>query len=72
MRSISRPILTAVLAGSLLASGAAIFAQQDKFAACPDPEAARKYVKQCLAQNPYNTQEVCEERALEQVCNAKN
>ena len=52
-------------------SGAAVYAQEDKFAACPDPEAARKYVKQCLQANPYNTQEVCEERALEQVCNAK-
>jgi hypothetical protein len=71
MQSIVRRILTAALAGSMLASGAAIYAQQDKFAGCPDPEAARKYVKQCMQENPYNTQEVCEERALERICSGK-
>ena len=70
MESIARSILTATLACSLLASGATIYAQ-DKFADCPDPEAARKYVKQCLQENPYNTQEVCEERALERICSGK-
>jgi len=55
------------LAGLLLANAAAR-AQEDKFAQCPDPEAARRYVKQCLAANPYKTKEVCEELALEQVC----
>jgi hypothetical protein len=34
-------------------------------------EAARKYVKECLAANPYNTQEVCEERPLEKLCGKK-
>jgi hypothetical protein len=49
----------------------ATWAQEDKFAKCPDPEAARKLVKECLAANPYNTQEICEERALEKVCGKK-
>ena len=70
MRPIIRHILTAAT-GSLLLSGAATHAQQDKFSACPDPEAARKYVKQCQQENPYNTLEVCEERALEKLCAAK-
>ena len=45
-------------------------AQEDKFAGCPDPEAAKQYVKKCLGENPYNTKEVCEQRALESVCTA--
>ncbi|HEY7759834.1 MAG TPA: hypothetical protein VIA64_10515 [Burkholderiales bacterium] len=52
-------------------SAGAAWGQDDKFAKCPDPEAARQYVKQCLAANPYNTQEVCEERALETLCRKK-
>ena len=59
-------MLSALLAGSL---GAALAqAQEDKFERCPDPEAARRYVKECLATNPYNTREICEERALEKLC----
>ena len=46
-------------------------AQDDKFAQCPDPAAAKRYVQQCLGQNPYNTREVCEERALEELCSGK-
>jgi len=36
-----------------------------------DPHAAREYVKQCLAANPYKTKEACEELALEKVCMKK-
>ena len=65
-------LLKRALGGALLLS---VFAgaawAQDKFANCPDPEAARKHVKECLAANPYNTQEVCEERALEKLCRKK-
>jgi hypothetical protein len=43
-------------------------AQEDKFAKCPDPAAAKKAVEQCLGANPYNTGEICDERVLEQVC----
>jgi hypothetical protein len=68
--SIVPRILTAALACSLLA-GAATACAQDKFADCPDPEAARNYVKQCRSENPYATQEACEERALERFCTAK-
>ncbi|HUU71739.1 MAG TPA: hypothetical protein VMW70_03875 [Burkholderiales bacterium] len=35
---------------------------------CPDPEAARKWVKACMQENPYNTRESCEQRALEKFC----
>jgi len=48
-----------------------VFAQDDRLAGCPDPAAAQKYVKQCLQENPYNTREVCEERALEKLCSKK-
>ncbi len=44
------------------------WAQDDRLATCPDPAAARKYVNECLQQNPYNTREICEERALEKLC----
>ena len=40
----------------------------DKLDACPDPEAARKWVKACMQENPYNTQEACEQRALDKFC----
>lgn len=40
----------------------------DKFDACPDPDAARKWVKACMQENPYNTKEICEERALAKFC----
>jgi hypothetical protein len=59
-------IKTAVVVAMLYAGIAA--AADDRFAKCPDPEAARRYVKECQQQNPYNTQEVCEERALEKLC----
>ena len=63
-----RPILIAAVAGGLLAWSAGGNAEDDRFAGCPDPEAARAYVKRCMQQNPYAPQEVCEQRALEQVC----
>ena len=43
-------------------------ARADKLDACPDPEAAKKWVKTCMQENPYNTQEACEQRALEMFC----
>jgi len=43
-------------------------AAADKFDACPDPDAARKWVKACMQENPYNTKESCEERALAKFC----
>jgi hypothetical protein len=55
---------------ALLIAGSAP-AQDDKFAGCPDPDAARKYVKDCLASNPYNSRETCEELALEKLCQLK-
>ena len=62
-RPLKRALVLSAFAGAAWA--------QDKFAKCPDPEAARKHVKECLAANPYNTQEVCEERALEKLCGKK-
>jgi hypothetical protein len=62
--------LILVLASSLLVSSA-VSRAQDKFADCPDPDAARNYVKQCRNENPYATLEACEERALERFCAAK-
>jgi hypothetical protein len=52
-------------------AGALAFSQDDKFAKCPDPEAAKQFVQSCMAQNPYNTREVCEQRALEELCGQK-
>jgi hypothetical protein len=69
MHSLSKRALGGAL--MLCSFAGAAWAQDDKFAKCPDPEAARKHVKECLAANPYNTQEICEERALEKLC-AKN
>jgi len=43
----------------------------DKFANCPDPEAARKFVKACLQESPYNSSETCVARALDQLCGNK-
>ena len=43
----------------------------DKFDGCPDPETARKYVKACMQENPYNTKETCEEIALRKFCSEK-
>lgn len=42
----------------------------DKFDACPKPASARRCVKACLQENPYNTQETGEARALEKLCSA--
>ena len=70
MLQICIPALAGYLAGLLFACAAAQ-AQDDKFAHCPDPEAARQYVKECLAANPYKTKEVCEELALEKLCKKK-
>ena len=70
MLKISIAGLAGYVASLLLACPAAQ-AQEDKFAQCPDPEAARQYVKECLAANPYKTKEVCEELALEKVCKKK-
>ncbi len=50
---------------------AATAAAADKFDACPDPDAARKWVKACMQENPYNTKEICEERALARFCSGK-
>jgi len=61
------PALAGYLA-SLWLGCAAGLAEEDKFAKCPDPEAARQYVKQCRAANPYKTVEACEELALEKLC----
>jgi hypothetical protein len=67
MLKICIPALGGCLA-SLLLTCAAAQAQEDRFAKCPDPEAARQYVKECLGANPYKTKEVCEELALEKLC----
>ena len=67
MLKICIPALAGYLVSLLLASAAA-HAEEDKFAKCPDPEAARQFVKQCRAANPYKTVEACEELALEQLC----
>jgi hypothetical protein len=70
MRKICIPALAAYLASLLLACAAAQ-AQEDRFINCPDPQAARQYVKQCQAANPYKTKEACEEQALEKLCTKK-
>jgi hypothetical protein len=64
------PAVAACMAALLLTLSSAR-AEEDKFAKCPDPQAAREYVKQCLAANPYKTKEVCEELALEKACKSK-
>jgi hypothetical protein len=43
-------------------------AMAGKFDACPDPAAAEQFVKACMQENPYNTREACEERALKKLC----
>lgn len=43
----------------------------DKLDVCPDAEAARKWVKVCMQENPYNTKEACEQRAIEKFCSGK-
>jgi hypothetical protein len=66
MSTICMRALAGCLAGVLFAAAAQ--AQEDRLAKCPDPEAARQYVKECLAASPYNTKETCEELALEKFC----
>ena len=44
----------------------------DKPDVCADPEAARKWVKTCMQENPYNTKEACEQRALEKFFSGNN
>ena len=70
MLKICIPALGAYLASLLLACAAAQ-AEEDRFAKCPDPEAARQYVKECLGANPYKTKEACEQLALEKLCEKK-
>ena len=67
----AKHIFAACLTTMLELAGSAGGAQDDKFASCPDRAAVKKYVKDCLGQNPYNTKEVCEERALADLCNGK-
>jgi len=64
------PILSSLFM-SIFAALPPGFAQDDKFAKCADPEAAKRYVEVCLAENPYNTRETCEQRALEKACAPK-
>lgn len=55
----------------LLAVVATVFsatATAGKLDACPDPAAAERFVKACMQENPYNTREACEQRALERLC----
>ncbi|UCH46543.1 MAG: hypothetical protein JSU95_10450 [Betaproteobacteria bacterium] len=42
-----------------------------KLDACPDPAAAEEFVKACMQENPYNTREACEERALKKLCSGE-
>ncbi len=60
--------LVAKYALALAALSLTPVALADKFDACPDPAAARDYVKACMQENPYNTREACEERALQKLC----
>ena len=63
------------LAAKLLVATAALAfsatALAGKFDACPDPAAAEQFVKACMQENPYNTREACEERALKKLCSGK-
>ena len=56
--------LLVAIAASALVPGALA----GKLDACPDPAAAEKFVKACMQENPYNTREACEERALKKLC----
>lgn len=60
-----------LIARLLVAAAAAAFSATvlaGKLDACPDPAAAEKFVKACLQENPYNTREACEQRALDKLC----
>ena len=59
--------LLIALVALLLSAGASA----GKLDACPDPAAAEKFVKACMQENPYNTREACEQRALERLCSGK-
>ena len=60
--------LNAKLPVAAAAAALSTTALAGKFDACPDPAAAEMFVKACLQENPYNTQEACEQRALEKLC----
>lgn len=63
-----------LFAKSLAATVALAFipsALAGKLDACPDPSAAEQFVKACMQENPYNTREACEERALKKLCSGK-
>ncbi|MGD2139566.1 MAG: hypothetical protein PVH25_04150 [Burkholderiales bacterium] len=62
MKSFARVAVSAAMLAFIPAAWA------DKFDSCPDPEAARKYVKVCMQESPYNTKETCEEIALRKFC----
>lgn len=66
MKTLSRFALTIAVTALTTSVAAA-----DKFDACPDPDAARKWVKACMQENPYNTKEICEERALAKFCSGE-
>jgi hypothetical protein len=57
-----------LVAANMLIHGVAIADALDQ---CPDPEAARKWVRACMQENPYNTRESCEQRALQKFCGEK-
>ena len=66
--SLDRLLITGTIAAALLGASGLPLAEEDKFAQCADPDAARRYVKECLGRNPYMTREACEEEALEKAC----
>jgi hypothetical protein len=63
------------LIAELLAFGAALAfvspALAGKLDDCPDPAAAKQFVKACMQENPYNTREACEERTLKKLCGGR-
>ncbi len=65
-RRVGRPLAAALCAALLSLAQTALAG--DKFDDCADPEAARRYVKNCLAESPYRTQEYCEAQALQNAC----
>lgn len=64
--TLSTKLLVAVAALAFIPTALA-----GKFDACPDPAAAEQFVKACMQENPYNTREACEERALKKLCSGK-
>ena len=63
--------LTAKLLVAIAAVAFSATALAGKLDACPDPAAAERFVKACMQENPYNTREACEERALKKLCGGK-